>query len=381
MYDQDYEYDEEAYYAQSYQTNASPMNNNASPTSSGTTMTNTVPSEEKITDWDAEAQLPYKKVIISGRKRFLPTQVIKGELNDLKSWSLQNNGRIFLSLSGGDLILESGDKNDFLEILKVLEENRKELECPSSKHSKGKKDRTKLSRVPRDLIKSMRIYDATSNCNLGTELVMEFHNIPAFKNEITRSTLGNVSMTFMPGTLTSKPSEHVILDRSISNLSVAFQKRFPGVTLANVDKTIANIRDTHCLVPKDGPVAFFHNRDLPDDQKVVTVIKAAGLEQIELTKAQTDAAVAIVKEKIGKNISSGNATGDAKISIYAPPTQDRLEEDFAFKAGDKKAMPFFSFADAFHALPDGSEKEHDQYLSTYKYLYFKLEMLYYPDQL
>lgn len=375
----DYEDGYYANYATQATSEARPNYSNPQQTINNSTATAT---QEKDIDWDAEAKLPYKTVVISARKKFLPTQVIKGDLDKPETWSLKNDGRVFLSLTNGDLVLESGDKNDFREIMRILEENRKDLEC-HSKNQKGKKERSKISNIPKDLLKELRIYDVTSNCGIGTELVMEFHNIPAFNNEITRSANGNVTRTFLPGTLSATvPSEHKILNRSINNLSVAFQKKFPGVTISNVEKTIANLNNgTHCLVPADGPIAFFHNRDLPESEQIRTTIKAAGLEQIEMTRAQKDASVAIVKEKIGKNISSANITGDTRISIYMPPTQDRIIEDFEFKAERKDALPFLSFADAFHALPDGSTKDHSNYLKSYKWINFMLEMTYCPDQL
>ena len=310
-------------------------------------------------NYKEDAKLDYKTVVILAQKTFRPRDFIRNydskNPGDESKWELRNGGIASLSFADGSLRLESGNREDFKEVIRQM-------------NQKGSATGNKAEKPEyTDYIKSIKIIDMTSNWEKAC--VMEFKTIPAFQDDFNYSKSGNVIHTFLQGKLSSKPKNFDILQRTITKGNVALEKQFPGATHTNLESTIIPFGDDHNLVPFNGVIHAFHNLAQPENKKIKAPIASLGSgakNVIELTKSQTDAALEAARKELGNTVSRGDVTNNFRVTIAAQPNSIREAQHQKWKDTKKaEGKEWRGFADAFNVLPKGTEADRASFMENH----------------
>ena len=310
-------------------------------------------------NYKEDAKLDYKTVVILAQKTFRPRDFIRNydskNPGDESKWELRNGGIASLSFADGSLRLESGNREDFKEVIRQM-------------NQKGSATGNKAEKPEyTDYIKSIKIIDMTSNWEEAC--VMEFKTIPAFQDDFNYSKSGNVIHTFLQGKLSSKPKNFDILQRTITKGNVALEKQFPGATHTNLESTIIPFGDDHNLVPFNGVIHAFHNLAQPENKKIKAPIASLGSgakNVIELTKSQTDAALEAARKELGNTVSRGDVTNNFRVTIAAQPNSIREAQHQKWKDTKKaEGKEWRGFADAFNVLPKGTEADRASFMENH----------------
>lgn len=325
-------------------------------------------------NWDEEAKLDYKTVVILAQKTIRPRDLIRNydskNPTDETKWELRNGGKVPLTFADGSLSIESGNKEDFKEAIRQW--NQK------SSSSSGGRQQQQQQKNYTDLIKSVKIEAMTSNWE--KTCVLELNTIPAFQDDFNYGKSGNVIFTFLQGQLSQKPSNFTILDRTITKGNMAFQKQFPGATHSNIESTMIPYGEKFYIVPFNGMLHAFHNRDLPAGKKITSPTTSLGAGQnqvIELTREEGNAALEKAKQKLGNTVSLGDVTNNFKVSLFAKPNGIRLAQDLKWKeTKGAEGKEWRSFADAFNVIPKATEAERANFMENHYDFQFKFIIKY-----
>lgn len=297
-----------------------------------------------------EADLQYRTVVIKARKGFRPRDFIRNydskNPTDESKWELRNSGILPFSFLDGSLKIESGSKEDFIEL-------RRQLEQKNTSSSGNKQTKTNQKPDYTDLIKSIKIKDMTSNWEKAC--ILEFCTIPALRDDFNFSKNNMVVFSFLNGTLSSTPKDFDILSRNYTKGNITLEKQFPGATHSNLKDTVIPLGNDFNYVPFNGVVHAFSNLGLPQHEKITRPITlGSGMKVVELTKAQTEAALEKAERELGNTIMKGDVTNNFKFNLSAEPSSTREAQHEKWKKTDgKEGREWRGFADAFNVLPKG----------------------------
>lgn len=325
------------------------------------------PSEAKH-----EADLQYKTVVILAQKTFRPRDFMRNydskNPTDESKWELRNSGIISLSFLDGSLKIESGNKEDFKEMLRQMSQKGTTSSIKTNPNT-GTGTKGTASQKPEytDLIKSIKIKDMTSNWEKSC--VLEFKTIPALIDDFNYSKTGNVIFSFLNGTLSStKPKDFDILSRAYTKGNVELEKKFPGATHSNVKDTIIPLGGDYNYVPFNGVLHAFGNLVLPPHQKITSpsaIIGTQKMKVVEMTKAQTEAALKLAERELGNTIIRGDVTNNFRVTLAAQPNSIREAQHRKWKESEgKEGREWRGFADAFNVLPKGTEAERAAFMEN-----------------
>jgi hypothetical protein len=291
-----------------------------------------------------EAPVELSKVRFFFEKTFRPC-----DLFDSKG-GLKNEGKLVLSVSNGELTLDTHNAEDFPLESPLDTSTLTPLDAARRKHGhhhgrKGGHRKGHRGGLHRDIVKGITLSKFTTNWEKA--FGVELSTVRAIGNEGYHNRNKMVTRLFATREVSATEArDYEILNRKITKGTIVFQNKYPGATVENFDAAYTRA-GPNMLIPFRNPFVMYHNAMETTKIKGPTA-NLEGFIQVplEVAKKYTE----ITRKEMSSGLSFGDISNDFTVTFFLPMPEKRLAGHQEYLATGK-GRRFDSFADKYNALP------------------------------